>query len=159
MSYADFLYPIKSGKPDAQTAALLDTADCLYASLLSLLATAFHLYDRSNGVDLQKSVRSMQAMDAVNKQSARLEYLPRFTLPDFARVPVIDPAVALYAGSAMLDRIEADLPALAGNLELHASAKSAIATHRAAQAEMHQAMIAAPEERKGLRSKAGQGRP
>lgn len=153
MSFGDFLYPIRSEEPNAETSALLGTADALYGSLLALLATAFHLYDRADGVDLQRSIRAMQAMDGVSKQVARMGYLPRFTLPEFSRAAVVDPAAAISAGERMLDGVTSDLATLKGNRELQAMAENAVATHHAALAEMKKAIATAPEERKGLRTR------
>ena len=159
MSYGDFLYPMRSDKPDVQISALLGTADALYGSLLSLLAATFHLYDRSDGVDMQKSVRAMEAMDIVNKQVARRGYLPRFTLPKFAAALAIDSLEAITAGGYMLENVASDLDVLKANAELHALAESAVTTHHAAIAEMKKAMEAVPEKRRGLDGRATQLRP
>jgi hypothetical protein len=140
MSYADFLYPINSAPPSSDISALLATSDALYGSLLAQLAAAFHLYDRANGVDLQKSVRSMQAMDAVNKQLARTGHLPKFTLPQFARAPAVDAAAVLELASGMLDEIEARLETLAATNTLRVIAEAAVSAHRLALTEMRSAM-------------------
>ena len=113
-----------------------------YASLLSLLQATFSLGDQADGRVMQRSIRSMHQMDALNQQLAARGLFPRFTLPAF--VHQLTPAFM-----ANLDESENKLKGIEERIAAHAptdhiatTAVSCLHAYLAALGEVREAMRA-----------------